>query len=60
MMLAGDCRAVLCHRGKAIQLSRDLTAEDAEERARVLNAGGNLQKVMGSWRVGDAGIQVTR
>ena len=57
---AGDCRAVLCRGGKAVQLSREHSAEDLEERQRVKQAGGKLREVMGSWRIGDAGLQVTR
>eukprot|EP00193_Tetraselmis_chui_P017696 CAMPEP_0177792368 /NCGR_PEP_ID=MMETSP0491_2-20121128/24488_1 /TAXON_ID=63592 /ORGANISM="Tetraselmis chuii, Strain PLY429" /LENGTH=433 /DNA_ID=CAMNT_0019314779 /DNA_START=119 /DNA_END=1420 /DNA_ORIENTATION=+ len=36
----GDCRAVLSHRGKAVQLSRDQNPQDGVEKKRVLRAGG--------------------
>jgi hypothetical protein len=60
MLDAGDCRAVLCKGGRAIQLNREHSAEILEERQRVEEAGGKLREVMGSWRIGDAGLQVTR
>lgn len=56
----GDCRAVLCHQGEAVQLSRDHTADDQQERDRIKAAGGRLHQVAGSWRIGAAGIQVSR
>ncbi|CAI7775811.1 unnamed protein product [Closterium sp. NIES-54] len=37
---AGDCRAVLCRRGQAVELSRDHRAACQHERARVERAGG--------------------
>ncbi|CAI5467323.1 unnamed protein product [Closterium sp. Yama58-4] len=37
---AGDCRAVLCRRGQAVELSRDHRAVCQHERARVERAGG--------------------
>ena len=57
---AGDCRAVLCRAGAAVQLCREHTADDHQERQRIQAAGGELRQVMGSWRIGAAGIQVTR
>ncbi|GMH40224.1 hypothetical protein BSKO_08128 [Bryopsis sp. KO-2023] len=57
---AGDCRAVLCRDGKAVQLTRDHTAMNCEERLRVEKSGGKVQWTLDSWRVGSAGIQVTR
>jgi len=57
---SGDCRAVLCRGGRALQINREHSAEDADERQRVEEAGGKLREVMGSWRIGDAGLQVTR
>ena len=59
-MFAGDCRAVLCQDGAAVQLSRDHSAEDALERCRVTEAGAVVRHVVGGWRIGDAGIQLTR
>lgn len=57
---AGDCRAVLCRNGNAVQVTRDHTAMDAEERHRVEKSGAKVQWTLDSWRVGTAGIQVTR
>ena len=41
-------------------MSRDHTAEQEVERQRIVQAGGHVSKVIGSWRVGQAGIQVSR
>ena len=41
-------------------LSRDHTAEREDERQRIVQAGGQVSHVMGSWRIGQAGIQVSR
>jgi serine/threonine protein phosphatase PrpC len=57
---AGDCRAVLCRGGAAIALSSDQNADRPDERERVLAAGGTVAFRCGNWRVGEAGIQVTR
>lgn len=57
---AGDCRAVLCRGGKAIALSHDHTAEVSGERERVRAAGCSVQWRVDSWRIGEAGIQITR
>lgn len=57
---AGDCRAVLCRGGLAMAASRDHNADDDEERRRVVAAGAQVAFRMGNWRVGQAGIQVTR
>ncbi|DBB06962.1 TPA: hypothetical protein ACH3X3_009613 [Trebouxia sp. C0006] len=57
---AGDCRAVLCRKGKAMALSCDQTADVEDERHRVEAAGASVQWRVDSWRIGDAGIQVTR
>ncbi|KAK9833258.1 hypothetical protein WJX81_000555 [Elliptochloris bilobata] len=57
---AGDCRAVLCRDGAAVALSRDQTAARADERERVAAAGGDVRWRMDGWRVGAAGLQVTR
>lgn len=57
---AGDCRAVLCRAGKAVQLSVDQTVDDDAERTRLLAAGGQVRWRVDSWRVGAAGIQVSR
>ncbi|CAI9088061.1 OLC1v1022293C2 [Oldenlandia corymbosa var. corymbosa] len=40
---AGDCRAVLCHKGDAIQLSQDHRPSDDVERKRVEDLGGSIQ-----------------
>ena len=39
---AGDCRAVLCRRGKAIELSNDHRPSNPEEALRVRAAGGHI------------------
>lgn len=36
----GDCRAVLCNQGRAVQLTVDHSLKDAHERARALSEGG--------------------
>jgi len=40
---AGDCRAVLCRAGHAVDLTRDHTAEVYEERIRVESVGGQIE-----------------
>uniref|UniRef100_A0A061SFA0 Protein kinase and pp2c-like domain-containing n=1 Tax=Tetraselmis sp. GSL018 TaxID=582737 RepID=A0A061SFA0_9CHLO len=57
---AGDCRAVLCRAGKAVQVTRDHTLADDEERQRVAAAGGRVSWKVDGWRVGPAAIQVSR
>lgn len=57
---AGDSRAVLCRDGQAIQVTRDHTAMDNIERRRIQMLGADVLWVQDSWRVGKAGIQVTR
>lgn len=62
---AGDCRAVLLRGSKAVQLTTAHTADDDQERARMLScdAEGVRRVGMGSrngWRVGLVGLQVTR
>lgn len=57
---AGDCRGVLCRGGKALALSRDHTADDDAERGRLTAAGGAASWCGDGWRVGEAGIQVSR
>ncbi len=57
---AGDCRAVLARGGSAVAASRDHNADDEAERARVVAAGALVSHRMGNWRLGHAGIQVTR
>jgi serine/threonine protein phosphatase PrpC len=57
---AGDSRAVLSRGGRAVGLSRQHTAELLDERARIEAAGGKVVSRGGSWRVGDAALQVTR
>ena len=51
---------MLCTAGRAQALSRDQTADKEEERRRVQAAGASVQWRIDSWRVGEAGIQVTR
>ena len=45
----GDARAVLCHAGVAVRLSKDHKATDAQERVRIEAAGGFVvrKRVMG-------------
>lgn len=57
---AGDCRAVLCRGGDAVQLTRDHCTADETERQRVIDAGGKVAWRVDSWRVGEAAIQVSR
>lgn len=49
----GDCRAVLCRNGQALQLSKDQTAADATERARVEARGGKpaYHSDLDQWRI---------
>ena len=59
--ISGDCRAVLCRGGMAWPLTRDHTAMDDQERTRVQQSGtAFIHWRKGSWRIGRAGIQVTR
>ena len=46
-------------KGRVTQLTRDHSANDEEERARIVQAGGLAVK-KDSWRIGKAGIQVMR
>eukprot|EP00850_Spirogloea_muscicola_P023527 SM000364S13662 [mRNA] locus=s364:59070:63877:+ [translate_table: standard] len=55
---AGDCRTILCRDGKAVALSRDHTASDPRERARIERAGDRVTWRVNTWRVGDAAIEV--
>ena len=57
---AGDCRAVLCRSGSAVQLNTEHNADNEKERKRVEQVGGHFKLVNGAWRLGEAGIQVTR
>ncbi|CAM8981929.1 unnamed protein product [Rhodiola kirilowii] len=57
---AGDCRTIICRAGRPVQLSRDHVASCAEERMRVINAGGEVKWQLDTWRVGPAALQVTR
>jgi len=59
---AGDCRAVLSRNGRPMALSIDHSAETNEaERMRIESAHpGSLRQHNGVWRVGDAGVAVTR
>jgi len=40
---AGDCRAVLCESGRAVNLTHDHRPEDEKERARIEKAGGYVE-----------------
>lgn len=57
---AGDSRAILCRNGEAMALTRDHTGADDQERERIVSSGGLLRWRHGSWRIGEAGLQVTR
>lgn len=63
---AGDCRAVMCvdYAGtneRPVALTTDHAANTNErERDRIESAGGTLRRVGEAWRVGDAGLAVTR
>ncbi|XP_019175699.1 PREDICTED: probable protein phosphatase 2C 22 [Ipomoea nil] len=59
---AGDCRAVLCRRGKAIEMSRDHKPVCLRERKRIEASGGyvydgylngqlNLSRALGDWHM---------
>ena len=39
---AGDSRAILCRKGKALALSEDHKPNNAEEMERIHNAGGTV------------------
>lgn len=57
---AGDCRAVV-RGGKGVRvLTQDHLASDPSERKRVQREGGFVQWRVNTWRVGKAGIEVTR
>ncbi|KAI8547259.1 hypothetical protein RHMOL_Rhmol07G0180800 [Rhododendron molle] len=59
---AGDCRAVLCRRGKAIEMSRDHKPSCSHERKRIEALGGyvsdgylngqlNVARALGDWHM---------
>lgn len=59
---AGDCRAVLCRRGKAIEMSRDHKPMCSRERERIEASGGsvfdgylngqlNVTRALGDWHM---------
>ncbi|CAJ1973752.1 unnamed protein product [Sphenostylis stenocarpa] len=59
---AGDCRAVLCRRGKAIEMSRDHKPSCNKERKRIEASGGyvydeylngqlNVARALGDWHM---------
>ncbi|XP_073133869.1 probable protein phosphatase 2C 22 [Henckelia pumila] len=59
---AGDCRAVLCRRGKAIEMSRDHKPVCLNERMRIEASGGyiydgylngqlNVSRALGDWHM---------
>lgn len=45
---------------QALALTRDQTADREDERRRVEAAGGTVSHMLGGWRVGAVGMQVTR
>ncbi|XP_062101601.1 probable protein phosphatase 2C 22 isoform X2 [Humulus lupulus] len=59
---AGDCRAVLCRRGKAIEMSRDHKPSCGKEKRRIEASGGfvydgylngqlNVARALGDWHM---------
>ncbi|XP_038701203.1 probable protein phosphatase 2C 22 isoform X2 [Tripterygium wilfordii] len=59
---AGDCRAVLCRRGKAVEMSRDHKPICSKERMRIEASGGsiwdgylngqlNVTRALGDWHM---------
>ena len=57
----GDCRAVLCHAGRAVQLTCDHVVSNAKERAAIECRGGVVREAYdGSLRVGAAQLAVSR
>ncbi|PSS01155.1 Protein like [Actinidia chinensis var. chinensis] len=59
---AGDCRAVLCRQGKAIEMSRDHKPVSLQERKRIEASGGyvydgylngqlNVARALGDWHM---------
>ncbi|KAI5669461.1 hypothetical protein M9H77_19314 [Catharanthus roseus] len=59
---AGDCRAVLCRRGKAIEMSRDHKPVCSKEKSRIEASGGyvydgylngqlNVARALGDWHM---------
>ncbi|KAE9609218.1 putative protein-serine/threonine phosphatase [Lupinus albus] len=59
---AGDCRAVLCHNGKAIEMSRDHKPACSKEKKRIEASGGyvydgylngqlNVARALGDWHM---------
>lgn len=56
----GDSRAVLCRGEEAVALTHDQTADREDERIRIASSGGEVSVRMGGWRVGSAGLAVTR
>ncbi|KAG2493753.1 hypothetical protein HYH03_007975 [Edaphochlamys debaryana] len=57
---AGDCRAVLVRRRRALAASRDHTGLLVDERRRLAEAGLHVGWSHGGWRIGSTGLQVTR
>ncbi|XP_019417776.1 PREDICTED: probable protein phosphatase 2C 22 isoform X2 [Lupinus angustifolius] len=59
---AGDCRAVLCHHGKAVEMSRDHKPACSKEKKRIEASGGyvydgylngqlNVARALGDWHM---------
>jgi len=49
---AGDCRAVMCRRECAMDLSVDHKANNVQERKRITELNGTVTNIGGVWRVG--------
>ncbi|XP_010541032.1 PREDICTED: protein kinase and PP2C-like domain-containing protein [Tarenaya hassleriana] len=56
----GDSRAMICHAGRPVPLSKVHLATCVEERKRVIAEGGCVEWLVDTWRVVPAGLQVTR
>ena len=57
----GDSRAVLCRAAKAVRLSEDHKPNRKDETARIIEAGGSVLDVGGSWRcTKGAGVGITK
>merc|ERR1712007_8127 len=56
----GDSRAVLCHNGKAVELSRDHKPELHSEKDRIGQAGGEVLRHGPCYRIDGYGLNLSR
>ena len=49
---AGDCRAVICHGDKAVQLNKEHRPNEPKERARIEKLGGKIEFDGDDYRIG--------